>query len=68
MEKNKGVIKMPAKVNKELCTGCGTCVDECPSDAITINEEEGCAVVNEEECVDCGACEEACPSEAIKGE
>jgi ferredoxin len=59
---------MPAKVNKELCTGCGTCVDECPSDAITIDEEKGCAVVDEEECVDCGACEEVCPSEAIKVE
>lgn len=59
---------MPAKINKEECTGCGTCVEECPSEAITINEEEGCAVVDEEECVDCGACEETCPSEAIKVE
>jgi ferredoxin len=59
---------MPAKVNKEACTGCGTCVEECPSEAITIDEEQGCAVINEEECVDCGACEEVCPSEAIKSE
>ena len=59
---------MPAKVNKEECTGCGTCVEECPSEAITIDEEQGCAVIDEEECVDCGACEEVCPSEAIKGE
>jgi ferredoxin len=57
---------MPAKVNKEECTGCGTCVEECPSEAITIDEEQGCAVVDEDECVDCGACEEACPSQAIR--
>jgi ferredoxin len=57
---------MPAKVKKEECTGCGTCVEECPVEAITIDEGEGCAVVDEEECVDCGACEEACPIHAIE--
>lgn len=59
---------MPAKVSKEKCTGCGTCVEECPVEAIVINEDEGCAIVNEEECIECGACEEACPREAIKVE
>ncbi len=59
---------MPAKVNKEECTACGTCVEECPSEAIVISEEEGCAVVDEEECVECGACEEVCPTQAIKCE
>jgi len=59
---------MPAKVNKEKCTGCGTCVEECPVEAIIVDEEAGCAVVDEEECVDCGACEEVCHTEAIKSE
>lgn len=59
---------MPAKVNKDECTACGTCVEECPVEAIVISEEEGCAIVDEEECVDCGACEEACPTEAIKSD
>jgi NAD-dependent dihydropyrimidine dehydrogenase PreA subunit len=59
---------MPAKVNKEECTGCGTCVEECPVEAIIIDDNEGCAVVDEEECVDCRACEDACPIEAIKVE
>ncbi|KKG74261.1 ferredoxin, partial [Methanosarcina mazei] len=40
---------MVAKVNKEECTGCGTCVDECPVEAIIIDEDEGCAVVDEDE-------------------
>ncbi|HET8687092.1 MAG TPA: 4Fe-4S binding protein, partial [Methanosarcina sp.] len=31
MEKTKQrSYKMPAKVKKEECTGCGTCVEECP--------------------------------------
>lgn len=59
---------MPAIVNADECSGCGSCVDECPSEAITLDEEKGCAVVNQDECVDCGACEEACPSQAIKVE
>ncbi|MFZ2500269.1 MAG: 4Fe-4S binding protein [Methanosarcina sp.] len=59
---------MPPKIKKEECTGCGTCVEECPVEAIIIDEDEGCAVVDEEECVDCGVCTESCPVEAIKGE
>jgi len=65
---NRRVKKMPAIVNADECSGCGSCVDECPSEAITLDEEKGCAVVNQDECVDCGACEEACPSQAIKVE
>ena len=57
---------MPAIVDKEKCNGCETCVDECPSEAISMNE--GKAVVNVETCVDCGACVDACPEEAISME
>lgn len=54
---------MPAKVDKEVCTGCGTCVDACPSEAIAM--VEGKAVVDPEKCVDCGLCVNECPVEAI---
>ncbi len=54
---------MPAKVDPEKCTGCGDCVEECPTDAIKLENEK--AVVIEDECVDCGACADVCPSEAI---
>lgn len=62
------VKNMPATVNADECSGCGTCVDECPSEAITLDEEKGIAVIDNDECVECGACEEACPSQAIKVE
>ncbi|MHC1582259.1 MAG: 4Fe-4S binding protein [Candidatus Syntropharchaeia archaeon] len=54
---------MVAVVDPEKCDGCGTCVDECSTGAITI--ENDVAVVNEEECVDCEVCVDACPNEAI---
>jgi NAD-dependent dihydropyrimidine dehydrogenase PreA subunit len=55
---------MPAVVNREECVSCGTCVEECPEEAIALDDEE-IAVVNPDKCTECGTCVEACPSEAI---
>jgi ferredoxin len=57
---------MPAKVNPKKCTGCETCVEECPSEAIDMVNEK--AVVDVNNCIDCGLCVEACPEEAISME
>ncbi|MCK4819452.1 4Fe-4S binding protein [bacterium] len=54
---------MAAKVDEEQCTGCETCVEECPNEAITL--VNGIARVNAEVCTDCGICVDACPVEAI---
>ena len=58
---------MTAVVNREECVSCGTCVEECPEEAISQNDEE-IAVVNKEKCTECKTCIEACPSEAISME
>lgn len=55
---------MPAKVDKEKCTGCESCVTECPSEAISMASDK--AVVDVENCSDCGVCVDACPGEAIE--
>ena len=54
---------MATTVDAEKCTGCGDCVDECPSEAIALKDET--AVVKQDDCADCGMCADVCPSEAI---
>lgn len=55
---------MAAKIDKDKCVGCESCVGECPVECIKIVDDK--AVVNEKECVSCGACKDACPAEAIE--
>lgn len=51
-------------MDPDLCTGCGTCVDLCPMDAIEINDE-GVAQRDEAACFGCGICARFCPEEAV---
>ena len=53
---------MAAIVDNEKCTGCGNCVECCPTESIKLENEK--AVVNDD-CIDCGACVDECPTEAI---
>lgn len=50
--------------HKELCSGCGACIDRCPKQCISFKEDgEGFLypVVNEGACIDCGLCLKICP-------
>ncbi|MCE5297445.1 MAG: 4Fe-4S binding protein [Methanoregulaceae archaeon] len=42
-----------------LCTGCGTCVEYCKEEAITI--KRGISVLDTSRCVQCGTCVRSCP-------
>ncbi|HJJ41820.1 MAG TPA: 4Fe-4S binding protein [Methanocorpusculum sp.] len=55
---------MPAVIDEEKCIGCQTCVDVCPSAAISMKDNEK-AFVNPDECVDCETCVDECPESAI---
>ena len=45
----------------EECLACGSCLNECPSDAIS----EGDIYVIGDNCIDCGECVDSCPVGAI---
>jgi len=57
---------MAAKVNKDKCTGCESCVSVCPVEAIKM--KDGKADISKDDCVSCGACVGECPMEAIEME
>ena len=58
----KGGENMAAVVDETKCTGCGTCAEVCPVEAIKVDDV---AHVDPETCVDCGTCAEECPNGAI---
>jgi heterodisulfide reductase subunit A len=51
-----------ARVISRNCAGCQLCIEICPYDAITFDEEKKVVVVNEILCQGCGACCAVCPS------
>jgi ferredoxin len=55
--------KMAVRVDRELCTGCGTCIDACPFEAIKLVDEQ--AEIDGTICTECDACIGICPNEAI---
>ena len=52
-----------AVVDPETCIGCGTCIDICQTQAITL-DENNIARVDINRCIGCGLCEPVCPEEA----
>ena len=53
---------MAVSIDKNLCRGCGICVDSCPVGALTMDR---IPIVNAEKCTECGECINTCPFRAI---
>ncbi len=53
------------RVDEQLCTGCGECLDYCSMDALQM--ADGIAAVNLELCVECSVCRRSgiCPTDAF---
>ncbi len=49
----------------EKCTGCGDCVEKCPTKAVELVRDK-VIMVRPEDCNYCTDCEAFCPSGAIK--
>lgn len=48
---------------KKTCCGCGACMNICPRDAISMNEDEYGFLypqIDSEKCIQCGACQRVC--------
>lgn len=55
-------IELERKViERELCTGCGTCIGVCPTGALSWKDDA--VRVDHGRCIQCGKCYRACPGE-----
>ncbi|PKN69233.1 MAG: hypothetical protein CVU54_10835 [Deltaproteobacteria bacterium HGW-Deltaproteobacteria-12] len=52
-----------AEVAADDCIGCGSCLDRCPMEALSIPDQV--AEVEEKSCIGCGLCVSSCPTSAI---
>ncbi|MCL2324745.1 MAG: ferredoxin family protein [Actinomycetia bacterium] len=50
-------------VNKDLCTACGTCVDDCPNGCYDLTDVA--VLARPDDCIECGICVDDCPSGAL---
>jgi len=51
------------KVDREVCVGCGACVEVCPESAIALME--GRAMIDKGRCIGCGECMTVCANDSI---
>jgi ferredoxin len=54
---------MQYRVTTDKCTGCASCADVCPTEAIEIGDGKASITIM---CIDCGACVRVCPEGAIR--
>ena len=60
-------VVMRPKADPARCTGCGTCVAQCPAGALALVDGPAgpLAVVDPELCIGCFCCQEMCPEKAM---
>ena len=51
------------KVDREICVGCGACVNLCPRLAIRFIEDK--SFIDQVSCIECGTCRASCGVDAI---
>ncbi|MFW9788979.1 MAG: 4Fe-4S binding protein [Candidatus Thorarchaeota archaeon] len=52
-----------AIIDAELCSDCGTCIERCQMEAITL--EDDITYLDQKRCIGCGNCVVGCPEHAI---
>ena len=56
--------RMRPQADGELCTGCGTCIDQCAVSALSMSDDN-LPIVDADTCITCFCCQELCPEKAI---
>ena len=59
----KRLLWIRPRANPRLCTGCGTCVENCPEQAMEL--KNSVPKIDYSICIKCGCCDELCPDNAI---
>ena len=59
----EGGVSLAHEINDD-CVMCGSCLQECPVDAI--KEGDPKYIIDADLCTDCGSCAEICPVDAPK--
>jgi ferredoxin len=53
-------------IDRTLCTGCGTCLQTCPTGAISLDDDDRTATIDLGLCNECMVCLDMCPNGAIR--
>ena len=57
-----------ARFNTELCTGCASCVQNCPTETLEAHDHENLRIFKYAhfQCICCGSCVSVCPEDAAE--
>ena len=58
------LLKVEPEINRERCTGCGICIEHCPTGAVRLSSRV--PEINRKKCIKCFCCQEFCPQKAVK--
>ena len=57
--------RLRPQADPDLCTACGTCIEQCPVSALTMDMDKDIPQVDADTCITCFCCQEICPEKAI---
>ncbi|KAA0944834.1 MULTISPECIES: ferredoxin family protein [unclassified Pseudomonas] len=52
-------------IYQDLCTGCGKCVEVCPTNVLTLDAQAKPQIIHQQACQTCFMCELYCASDAL---
>ncbi|MCK4647918.1 DUF362 domain-containing protein [bacterium] len=57
------LLKIRPVIDKDRCTGCGQCIEHCPTEAMKM--EKGFPIIDNKQCIRCFCCQEFCLQRAV---